>query len=209
MAEWWHTPIVLWRKLGSQQGLARMHDEVFHVSLLGNRADKFMKIFVRVQVVNPDATFDAGVKTTSTFAKCRHDLRYEFRFAHERCAKAAFACYRLRRAATIQVHLIVAVGPRQFRSTPDFVWLVASQLKHQGVLAGVEFQKALSKLWPVSQCAGSNHLRPQHCSTGQLAEQETEMPVCDIHHWCYAEKRRRNGRHQLLMVMVRGLPCLG
>lgn len=113
--EWWHFPILL----GTQpfeNGIAGMHDE-YIATRFTDGADKIAYEPIVVEFVDTDTVLDRH-RQRDRIHHCFHAIGYQLRFGHQAGAETA-ALHAFRRAAAIQVYLVIAPALAQFRANGE------------------------------------------------------------------------------------------
>ena len=171
---------VLARRQALEPGFARMHDE--RVGAGGN--DTFGEMeqrLARLLVVDADAAFDGDGHGHGRLHRA-DAVRHEFRLAHQAGTESA-ALHALRRAADIEIDLVIAVIRSQIAGgRGELVRIAAAELHGDGMFEGIEAEKPLPLAVPDG--GRGHHLGIEPRPARQLAMEEAAMPVRPVHHGC-------------------------
>ena len=145
---------VLLRRQARQPGLARMHDEDRDARGGAGVHQREQALF-RVLIVDADAALDRD-RDLHRRAHRRHTLGHQLGLAHQAGAEAA-RLHPVRRAADIQIDLVIAEAFADPRRLGELPRLRTAELQRDGVLDGVKAKEILSVA--VQHRRGRHHLR--------------------------------------------------
>ncbi|MNJ31077.1 hypothetical protein D3C77_256990 [compost metagenome] len=184
-----HVAVLLGRQ-PLQPGLARMDDEV--VDAHGGRGvDRGEQAFLRVLIVDADAAFDRGGHADRRLDR-RHAVGHQLRLAHQAGAELA-RLHPIRRAAHVQVDLVIAIGLADPRRLGQLGRVRAAQLQRHRMLDRVEAQQAVAVA--VDDRRGRDHLRIEQRPRAQRAVKRSTVAVGPVHHRRHGQPMRLFYRH--------------
>ena len=159
-----------------------MHDESAHAGG-GDDIDETLQVALAVLLVDADAALDGHghVDLPLHGGDARRD---QLRLGHQAGAEAALL-HAVRRAADIEIDLVVAVGLADRRRLAERHGIGAAELQRHGMLDLVHAEQA--RAVAVQDGRGGHHLGVEQRMTRELAVEGPAVPVRPIHHRSDAE----------------------
>ncbi len=168
---------VLLRRQTLQPRLARMHDEGAHAGG-GDDIDEALQVALAILLVDADAALD-GHRNFDLPLHGGDAGRDKLRLGHQAGAEAALL-HAVRRAADIEVDLVVAVRLADRRCLGERDRIGAAELQRHGMLDVVHAEQA--RAVAVQDGRRGHHLGVEPRVARQLAVEGPAVPVRPVHH---------------------------